>query len=111
MINKLARRWLWASEGVRLAQTARAITAIQITVPLIVIHQKISAMRSAPRPAGSRADCGPAQPASDSVHIRRIREGTQLARPRLMRVARRSMLGDAFRCAWMVNYQLGECTA
>jgi hypothetical protein len=77
MINKLERRWLWASAAATTAHSVKAITAIQITVPVIVINQKISAMRSAARPAGSSADCGPAQPASDSVHIRRIRDGTQ----------------------------------
>ncbi|MGH8532120.1 MAG: hypothetical protein ACREV1_05155 [Gammaproteobacteria bacterium] len=46
---------------------ARAITAIQITTAPPVIHQKISAMRSAPRPAGSSVDWMPPQPINDSA--------------------------------------------
>src|SRR5918998_4253099 len=72
MISKLDRRWLCASGAAPTAHIAKAITAIQMILPLIVIHQKISAMRSAPSPAGSRADCGPVQPVSQDMHARRI---------------------------------------
>src|SRR5688572_12455808 len=61
MINSVASRRPCGFALARAAWMVRATIATHTTAAPAAIHQKSAAICRAPRPAGSRADCGPAQ--------------------------------------------------